>query len=223
MVRTGVGAAAVGAIVSGACAWAGGASLGTLFGPFALTAGLVPQAAVGRRAAGIYAFAVSVGVTASWIGFTDIRPGAALAAGALLLAWTLLLAAATGALVPRRRANRPGRGTHRAAGVTGLAWAWLAWPIWLGPTLATSALAPPTWVTAVHPLLAVNAAAVSLGIWTQQPLAYQLTPLGQDLAYAMPSSAWPCALAQSTAAVILWGFSARRGRRSYTGGNATAA
>ena len=199
----------VGFVIGGACAWAGGASLGTLFGPFALGAGVVPQRAARGRGGMVFAVSVAVGVVASWAFFTNIWASVVASAGAVFLTWCGLLASA-GA----RRLKRPrprGRNALRAAMVTLLAWAWLLWPIWLGPTLASRAVSPPTWLTAVHSLFAVNATATSLGVWTQQPLAYQLTPLGQDVAYALPASVWPCALAQAVAAGLV--LLVLRGRR----------
>jgi hypothetical protein len=62
--------------------------------------------------------------------------------------------------------------------------AWLTWPLWL-------TAAPPLCVR-VHPLLGINGALASrLGIWTEQPVAYPLIALGQDVAYRLPPSPWP--------------------------------
>ena len=51
-------------------------------------------------------------------------------------------------------------------------------------------------LTQVHPLLAMNRILIEQGAWTNSDLAYRLlTPLGQDVAYALPESIWPCVLA----------------------------
>jgi hypothetical protein len=60
--------------------------------------------------------------------------------------------------------------------------AWLSWPIWLSPHVSNV-----NWLVTLHPLLAINSLLQDLGIWSQQPLAYQLTALGQDVEYTLPS------------------------------------
>jgi hypothetical protein len=45
-----------------------------------------------------------------------------------------------------------------------------------------------------HPIFTLNSIFPSLGVWTQQRLMYQLTPLGQDVPYRLPTSIWPCVL-----------------------------
>ena len=192
---------AAGAIVGGACAGAGGASLGTLIGSLAILAAVVPQASPQRVGDKITtALTMTLGVTLAWLIFTGIDAATCLRAGLVLATWTLLLTAATR------------RGTLRPAVVTILAWAWLAWPVWLGPSLAGPNV--PTWATGLHPIFAVNAAALELGVWTQQPVAYQITPLGQDLAYALPATIWTCTIAQTLAAAAFLLLRRLRRRRS---------
>ena len=124
-----------------------------------------------------------------WLVFQN--PGVA----AVHLAWAVALLG----LTPRRG----------AAAVMLLAIAWLTWPVWLGPQLVAWGLGVPGWATAWHPLFAANAAVVdALGVWTERPLAYALTPLGQDLAYAFPDSPWPAAVVHL--AVGIAGVSLRR-------------
>ncbi len=80
--------------------------------------------------------------------------------------------------------------------------AWLGWPIWLAPTLATSGGSVPTWATAVHPAFAIDAA-VEGPAWTETPTGYDLTPLGQDLPYSMPDSPWPMVATHTILASML--------------------
>ena len=76
--------------------------------------------------------------------------------------------------------------------VSGLAW--LAWPLWL-------TAAPPLLVR-VHPLLGINGVLASrLGIWTEQPVAYPLISLGQDVGYQLPPSPWAGATVHLVAGV----------------------
>ncbi len=65
---------------------------------------------------------------------------------------------------------------------------WLTWPVWLSPSIPGI---KPGWLVSLHPLLAINGVLKDLGIWTEQPLAYGLTTLGQDVEYQLPASPWP--------------------------------
>jgi hypothetical protein len=67
--------------------------------------------------------------------------------------------------------------------------AWLAWPIWLSHWLTPRTV---NLFAPVHPLLALNRVFIDLGIWTQAPLMYQLTALGQDVPYGLPATILPC-------------------------------
>ena len=93
-----------------------------------------------------------------------------------------------------------------ARGLAGAAlMAWLTWPIWMAPHWTNPAAAP--WLDAMlpyQPLLAINAPAIALGPWSHQPIAYRyLLNLGQDVPYALPSSAWPAIFAHTVLAVLL--------------------
>jgi hypothetical protein len=72
-----------------------------------------------------------------------------------------------------------------------LALGWLMWPIWLSAWMTTSLAA---WLVPAHPLLALNSLLPHLGVWGEGRVAYQLTNLGQDVAYVMPSSVLPTIL-----------------------------
>ena len=91
--------------------------------------------------------------------------------------------------------------------------AWLAWPIWLAPQLVAWQVEPPRLAVGLHPLFATNAAELGRGIWTEQPNAYALTPLGQDLAYALPSSAWPAAACHGVIGCVCIALAVFRDRR----------
>ena len=50
-------------------------------------------------------------------------------------------------------------------------------------------------VTRFHPLFALNRVMIDQGAWTSGDIAYRLlTPLGQDVAYALPDTVWPCVI-----------------------------
>lgn len=74
--------------------------------------------------------------------------------------------------------------------------AWLFWPIWLR--------AAPPLLVAVHPLLALNGVlSARLGFWTEQPVFYQITSLGQDVPFQLPTTPWACVGAQAGVAMVM--------------------
>jgi hypothetical protein len=81
--------------------------------------------------------------------------------------------------------------------------AWLTWPIWLSPSIAGNQL---RWSVMFQPIFAVNHILSNLGIWTEQQVAYNLTSLGQDVQYQLPTSAWPTIDLQCGLASLLWFF-----------------
>jgi hypothetical protein len=67
---------------------------------------------------------------------------------------------------------------------------WLTWPIWLSPTLRDHSTARIVhWLVQLSPLLAINGILLHLGPWTQEPMAYHLTDLGQNVVYSLPANA----------------------------------
>ncbi len=71
-----------------------------------------------------------------------------------------------------------------ACGVVSAA-VWLSWPVW-------AETAPPLLVR-LQPVMAINGVVSDdLGIWTEQPVVYPWTELGQDLSYRLPRSPWAC-------------------------------
>jgi hypothetical protein len=67
---------------------------------------------------------------------------------------------------------------------------WLTWPIWLSPTLRDHSTARVVhWLVQLSPLLAINGILLHLGPWTQEPMAYHLTDLGQNVVYSLPANA----------------------------------
>ena len=189
-----VSSTVLGLAIGSLCAWAAGPTLGAFVAPLALLAPVIPQLAGRHRnlAAGAGATGIlCLAIVAAWCTTGGVDAADLLRATLVLAGWTFLLWAVTAVLIRR---PRPRRGILRAAAVTIAAWLWLGFPIWLGPTLAEHGRDVPVWLSTVHPLLAMNTAVIDLGIWTQQPIVYQLTPLGQDVAYALPRTIWPFVL-----------------------------
>jgi hypothetical protein len=79
--------------------------------------------------------------------------------------------------------------------------AWLAAPIWMSANVSPSIMQR---MTAAHPLIAINGVVAHLGIWTEQPMMYRLSSLGQDVAYQFPS-AWLVAAIHAVIGLVLLG------------------
>ena len=88
------------------------------------------------------------------------------------------------------------RSTASAAITVVVALSWLTVPIWLAPAVAAR-------LSVIHPLMALNRVFIEQGVWTQQRLMYQLSTLGQDVPYSLPSSIFPCVFAHGLMAVSL--------------------
>lgn len=82
---------------------------------------------------------------------------------------------------------------------TACALAWLSAPIWMSPNVSAAALQR---MAGAHPLLAINGVIAHLGVWTEQPIMYRMSRLGQDVAYQFPN-AWLVALAHAIIATVL--------------------
>jgi hypothetical protein len=221
------GCAAAGLVIGGAAAWIGGTSLATFLAPLPMVAGVVPPLSASRRPLDGLAGAMLICllVAAAWCFVLppadSDRPGQQhitslrwlIQATAVLAGWVALLWALTSAMTPRRRLGS----ALRVAAVTIAAWSWLSFPVWLGPAMGARGWDAAVWLTAVHPLFAMNTAVLELGIWTQQPIAYQLTPFGQDVAYALPATIWPFLFVHAGAVLLLvlgrW-FAGLRRRRA---------
>jgi hypothetical protein len=160
------------------CCWlACGATVGLFFGGVAMLVALLPPLVARERRffdATLAAGAVVDGIALIWLiasltGFSFLQ---------WLQAYVVLIAVGA-ALTGLQLALR------LPAIVTMLYAAWLTSPIWLPSPL----LAP------AHPLLALNRIFIEHGVWTQQPLMYQLTTLGQDVPYVLPRTILPCVAA----------------------------
>lgn len=204
--RSGVATPALAAAALTGAAWAaaGGASLPLLM---ALPALVLPAMATMPPRGGGYVAALARPLLAGAVGSIPF----------LAAAWDGTLeagGAARGALVVVSFSTAAGglsalaaRLLERSAATLAtmlLGGAWLFWPLAIAqrpPMLATLVL--------LHPPLAINAAAIDLGIWTQRPGAYRITRLGQDIPYALPSGVTPCVAAH---ALLGAGLLALRGR-----------
>jgi hypothetical protein len=94
-----------------------------------------------------------------------------------------------------------------------LATLWLSWPIWLSPTLRDhSSPAIIHWLVQLNPAMAVNGVLLHLGPWTQEPMAYHLTDLGQNVAYALPVHGLECIIAHLLLGSVLFLFSVEKQR-----------
>jgi hypothetical protein len=190
LIRTATLPLIAGIMVAILCWIACGVTLGLFFAGLALTAILLPRLSARDARLGealLIAASVVDGIALIWL----IAALMHLSLLEWLQSYILLIAVAMallGMVTSLRRLIGP---SAAAAGTTIVFFAWLAWPVWLSPwadARIVALLAP------VHPLLVMNRVFIELGIWTQQPLMYQLTSLGQDVAYELPQSILPCVL-----------------------------
>jgi hypothetical protein len=95
--------------------------------------------------------------------------------------------------------------------------AWLTWPVWTSPFLTRELAA---WLTPAHPLFAINRVLLDHGVWMQQRVMYRYATLGQDVAYALPRSIWPCVFVHGIIAALPPSTAALRARWSRRAGAA---
>jgi hypothetical protein len=194
-----------------------GATLGMFFAGIFVCALLVPPLTVAEEewAHGLLAAAGAWGgVSSVWLEVTlrgrlpgYVYPDVTDTLACVVIAAAFVLALAGMALLLRQaRVPRP-----LASFLTMLvALAWLAWPVWASPWIGghdrlVAALVAP------HPMLAVNAVLQYLGLWNQQPLAYNLTVLNQDAYLPLPRSIWPAVLVHTGVGAV-WLVPVLRGR-----------
>ena len=163
---------------------AAGATLGLLIGSLAFAALITPPlvlAVPDRSQRALIAMGVVLGNLAVWLFCLPIFP-------VVLCAITLLafVAALAGVAHASRASVLP----------TLLAFAWLSFPIWLRSEVAAH-------LVAANPIFAMNGVSKSFGIWTQQPVLYSVTSLGQDVPYELPASIWPCVLLHGAIGLFL--------------------
>ena len=196
-----------------ACYGAAGNSLGLFFGGVLFAALLVPPLAMAADtwiAGTLNTLAALAGIAWVWAikGVSE--------SGTTTLEWArcslvlLVFGASVALLAASLRALRLGPVFSSAIAVV-LGLAWLTWPVWLatqvegprGPWLAQ-------WLVPAHPLITLNGLLLHLGvIWNEQAVMYNLTKLGNEVAYDMPRTWIPAvavhgglAIAFSTIALV---------------------
>ena len=165
------------------CYLAAGATLGLLIGPPAFSALIGPPLALAvsqRSQRLLVALTLTSSIVIWLIAFQILT---VVTCAVILITFCIALVAIAHA-------------TRSTAIPTLLALAWLSFPIWLRGEVAAS-LVP------FHPIFAMNSVAPSLGIWTQQPILYRLTTLGQDVPFSLPASIFPCAIAHAVIGLLL--------------------
>jgi hypothetical protein len=118
----------------------------------------------------------------------------------LLLAWGMWLSGLVIGLAGLRM-----QPTAASAAAVILSLVWLTWPVWLSSYLTgPGADRVASWLIRLHPLFAVNGVFPELGVWSHWPIAYRdLTTLGQDIAYTLPTSVWPAIAVHVIPGVVL--------------------
>ena len=182
------------ALLTAGCYVAAGSSLGLYLGGLAMAMALTPPLVVAHRAPIERVLAVGSlidGVAVVWlvaIFRSNVTFGQWLAAYVLVAGCTVGAAGLTLAL------SRWIGDLFASALSIVIVLAWLTWPIWLSAWVDRVAVVRVVHaLVPVHPLLAMNGLLVDLGVWGEGPLMYQLTSLGQDVPYSLPSSIAMCA------------------------------
>lgn len=179
------------------CYFAAGDGLGLYLGGIALAMVLTPPLVLAQRERMdrlVAAASVIDGVGVVWLVAmlrSDVTFTQWLAAYVLLAACVIGVAGIAAAV-----ARYLMRDVFAAAVTVALTLAWLTWPVWLSAWVDRSAVVRAMQsLIPVHPLLAVNGLLSHLGVWGEWPLMYQLTSLGQDVPYGLPSTVAACAAA----------------------------
>jgi hypothetical protein len=170
--------------------WAAGPTLGVLFSGFAIIAiALPPLAAHARQPFAWLGSAIASAIGAwlvwAWTAWHFGGDGDLTFASLTLLSFALACAGMS-ALFTRLRCPPTTSGL-----ITILALTWLTWPIWLAHNLPESnGQQISDALVVAHPLLTMNERLLDRGVWTERPITYRATSLGQDLAYSPPSAPW---------------------------------
>ena len=204
--------------VGAACYFVLGATTGFFFGMVAAVALLTPLLTVAQtdRARQLVTTAAVIDGVAAACLFAVSDPAVSvidwLKAYALLAAWGAALWGIT-SLLTRLRVEP----TLASALTVAIALAWLAWPIWLSPSLAGRETLV-AWLVAPHPLLALDGALRHLGpAWTERHYMYtHLSVLNQDVFYSLPRGVIGAALFHAAVGTLclLPYLRLRRGRRT---------
>ncbi len=172
-----------------------GASLGTFICGLVIVAAMVPAISLAHRTWTVRLIACSsvtdtIGIT--WLVIVFISPVTVwqwLGAYIAMLSFAMSLAGMAWMLASFRIDR------FIAATITSIVgFAWLSWPIWLSAHLEGdwgTRLAG--WLVFAHPVFSINALlSPPLEVWTQMPMMYRLTALGQDIAYQLPGGVGWC-------------------------------
>ena len=193
-------------VAGGICAAMFRGTLGVFFGPVGILTVMAPYLALvwsAARQRALAVAAVSIGTMVVWMlrGSGEASFAEAAACGVVLCAYLFALAA-VGVLLERVVGAAGAAGLSVVVGVV-----WLSWPFWMAPWLSGErgeeivAL-----LVAGHPLFVFNGQLAAFAPWAQHPIAYQLTNIGDDIAYAMPRGVWVSAAVHGSVAGVGWGW-----------------
>jgi hypothetical protein len=182
---------------------AAGTTLGLFFAGPAIVALLLPPLVLVRERfvqQGLIASAVNDSVGIVWLAavFTPhVSFVQWLLCYLLLAAFAFALWATTSLLAALRLPK-----ILASAASTIAAMLWLSCPIWLSRIAPERIL---TFLLPAHPLMSLNGVLKHLGIWPEQPIAYNhLLNLGQDVPYQLPDSMLPGIFAHLIAGGVMF-------------------
>jgi len=123
-----------------------------------------------------------------------------------------LMIAGVGASVARASVARVS--VARAMGVV-IAVVWLGWPIFLAKVLVgEGSEGVVDWLVKLHPPMVLNMLLEPGDPWSHRPTAYGQMRLGQDVSYAMPTTAAWCVLLHLSLSAAVW-FNVIRGAMTW--------
>lgn len=190
-------------LVSGAAALVTGPTLGLFIGGLGGLLMVVPPLASGR-----HPLATMIGATSAMI---CVWAATAWGTGGFslldltgpILCGLAVAAAVAGTTVALCAIGLPPAVAQQCVLVVGCVW--LSWPVPLTSWLHQIEPAVDTMV-ALHPAFAINGSIESLPPWTEMPMMYRLTVLGQDVPYRMPRTVWPCVLTHTAIGLVGFGL-----------------
>ncbi len=179
------------------CYWAAGVTLGLFLGGLMVVALITSPLLAGEDTwlgRGLAWGGAVHGVAAIWL-VASVRVELDLGIWAACYLVLATMAAAIAAITVLMRSLRFGRVLSGAI-VTVAAVAWLTWPIWLAPVMhGQRGIRMAAWLIPANPAFAVNGVVrESMGVWTEQAIAYHLTSLNDEVPYALPERVVACLL-----------------------------
>ncbi len=170
------------------CAHYTGATLGLFIGGLVLASIIAPSltSCFEKDVDRLRSLLVIVaGIASSWLlaCISTLSASSLIAAAFILLTYSFALIGLSGAL-----SRLVGDRVIASASITLLSLASMAFPFWCSATSFSSDAIQR--MIAINPVFQIDGQSPQLDVWTQRPVLYSITSLGQDVPYALPKSIW---------------------------------